>query len=101
MLVGEGSPVRLGTPALVLDIELADGGKVTTPVPPEFQGFAYVLEGEAVFGANRRPARPPQLVLLGRGDEFRVTDAAAGTRYSLMAAQPYGEAPVFNGPYVD
>ena len=101
VLVGEGSPVRLGTPALVLDIELPEGGKVTTPVPPEFQGFAYVLEGEAVFGVNRRPARPPQLVLLGRGDEFRVTDAAPGTRYLLMAAQPYGEAPVFNGPYVD
>ena len=76
-------------------------GEVTTTVPPEFQGFAYVLEGEAAFGANRRRARPPQLVLLGRGDEFRVTDASPGTRYLLMAGRPYGEAPVFNGPYVD
>jgi redox-sensitive bicupin YhaK (pirin superfamily) len=59
VLVGEGSPVRLGTPALVLDIELPEGGEVTTRVPPEFQGFAYVLEGEAAFGANRRRARPP------------------------------------------
>src|SRR5687768_5655069 len=47
VLVGEGSPVRLGTPALVLDIQLPSGGEVTTPVPPEFQGFAYVLEGDA------------------------------------------------------
>jgi quercetin 2,3-dioxygenase len=101
VLVGEGSPVRLGTPALILDVQLTDGGEVTTQVPPEFQGFAYVLEGEAEFGANRRRARPPQLVLLGRGDEFRVTDAAPGTRYLLMAGKPYGEAPVFNGPYVD
>ena len=101
VLVGEGSPVRLGTPALILDVELPTGGEVTTPVPPEFQGFAYVLEGEAAFGANRRRARPPQLVLLGRGDEFRVTDASPGTRYLLMAGEPYGEAPVFNGPYVD
>jgi len=101
VLVGEGSPVRLGTPALILDIELARGGEVTTPVPPEFQGFAYVLEGEAAFGVNRRRAKPPQLVLLGRGQELRVTDASPGTRYLLMAGQPYGEAPVFNGPYVD
>jgi redox-sensitive bicupin YhaK (pirin superfamily) len=101
VLVGEGSPVRLGTPALILDVELPDGGDVTTRVPPEFQGFAYVLEGEAEFGANRRRARPPQLVLLGRGDEFTVTDAAPGTRYLLMAGEPYGEAPVFRGPYVD
>ena len=100
-LVGEGSPVRLGTPALILDVELPEGGEVTTPVPPEFQGFAYMLEGEAAFGANRRRANPPQLVLLGSGEELRVTDASPGTRYLLMAGKPYGEAPVFNGPFVD
>jgi redox-sensitive bicupin YhaK (pirin superfamily) len=101
VLVGEGSPIRLGTPALILDIELPTGGEVTTTVPPEFQGFAYVLEGEGTFGANRRRAKPPQLVLLGRGDEFRVFDASPGTRYLLMAGKPYGEVPVFNGPFVD
>jgi quercetin 2,3-dioxygenase len=101
VLVGEGSPVRLGAPALVLDIELPEGGEVTTAIPPEFQGFAYVLEGEAAFGANRRRAKPPQLVLLGSGDELRVSDASPGTRYLLMAGQPYREVPVFNGPYVD
>jgi quercetin 2,3-dioxygenase len=101
VLVGEGSPVRLGTPALILDVELPEGGDVTTPVPPEFQGFAYVLEGEAAFGANGLRATPAQLVLLGRGEEFTVTDAAPGTRYLLMAGKPYGEAPVLNGPFVD
>jgi redox-sensitive bicupin YhaK (pirin superfamily) len=101
VLVGEGSPVQLGTPAIVLDVELRDGGEFTTPVPSEFQGFAYVLEGEAAFGANRRQARPPQLVLLGPGEELTVTDAAPGTRFMLMAGKPYGEEPVFNGPYVD
>jgi redox-sensitive bicupin YhaK (pirin superfamily) len=101
MLAGEGTIVRLGTPALVLDIELPTGGQVSTPVPPEFQGFAYILEGEASFGANGRRAKPPQLVLLGPGDEISVTDASPGTRYLLMAGKPYGEVPVFNGPYVD
>jgi quercetin 2,3-dioxygenase len=101
VLVGEGSPVLLGTPALILDIELPTGGEVTTRVPPEFQGFAYVLEGEAAFGANGRRAKPPQFVLLGSGEEFTVTDASPGTRYLLMAGKPYGEAPVFNGPFVD
>ena len=101
VLVGEGSPIRLGTPGLILDVELPTGGEFTTSVPAEFQGFAYMLEGEATFGANLRTARPPQLVLLGPGDEFAVTDAAPGTRFMLMAAQPYGETPLFNGPYVD
>src|SRR6266498_3521308 len=92
VLVGEGSPVELGTPATVLDIGFPDGGEVTTPVRPEYQGFAYVLDGEAVFGANRRPARPPQLVLLGPGEELTVTDAVPETRFLLMAGRPYGRS---------
>jgi quercetin 2,3-dioxygenase len=101
ILVGEGSPVHLGTPALILDIQVPEGGQVTTPVPPGFQGFAYLLDGEGSFGANLRRARPPQLVLLGQGEGFPVTDAAPGTRYMLLAGKPYGETPVFNGPFVD
>ncbi len=101
VLVGEGSPVHLGTPALILDVELPEGGTFTTPVPPEFQGFAHVLDGEGAFGANQRRAGPPQLVLLGPGEDLTVTDAAPGTRFLLMSGKPYGEVPVFNGPYVD
>jgi quercetin 2,3-dioxygenase len=101
VLVGEGSPVHLGTPALILDVEFPEGGTFSTPVPPEFQGFAYVLDGEGAFGANLRRALPPQLVVMGQGEEFTVTGAAPGTRFLLMAGQPYGETPVFNGPYVD
>ena len=100
VLVGEGSQVQLGTPALILDVELPEGGQVHVPVPPEFQGFAYLLDGEASFGANRRRAKPPQLVLLGPGEGLSVTDAT-GTRFLLMSGEPYGEIPVFNGPYVD
>src|SRR3989441_13223298 len=51
VLVGEASPVHLGTPALILDIEFPEGGQITTLVPPRFQGFAYVLEGKGAFGA--------------------------------------------------
>ena len=100
-LVGEGSRIRLGTPALVLDVELPAGGEVSTSVLLGFQGFVYLLDGEAAVGSNRLRASPSQLVLLGRGEEVKMTDASPGTRYLLMAGRPYGEAPVFNGPFVD
>ncbi|MEA2555605.1 MAG: quercetin 2,3-dioxygenase [Actinomycetota bacterium] len=100
-LVGDGSPVQLGTPALILDVELPEGGQFTTAVPAGFQGFAYLLEGEGTFGANLRQARPPQLVLLGQGEGFTVTNASPGTRFMLMAGQPYEETPIFDGPFVD
>jgi redox-sensitive bicupin YhaK (pirin superfamily) len=33
VLIGPGSPVSLGTPGLILDIELAHGGSFTSPAP--------------------------------------------------------------------
>src|SRR5215211_6093382 len=60
--------------------------------------LAYVLDGEAVFGANRRPSKPPQLVLLGPGENLMVTDAVPGTRFLLMVGKPYGEHPCVPRP---
>jgi redox-sensitive bicupin YhaK (pirin superfamily) len=101
VLVGEGSPVELGTPGLVLDVQLPRGGAFSTAVPSGFNGFAHMLEGEATFGANRRRARRSQIAVLGPGDALAVEDARPGTRFVLMAGKPYGETPVYNGPYVD
>src|SRR2546422_6330792 len=36
VLVGEGSTVELGTPGLILDVELPQGGALTSPVPSDF-----------------------------------------------------------------
>ena len=57
--------------------------------------------GEASFGANRRRASRSQIAILGAGGALTVVDAQPGTRFMLMAGKPYGERPVFNGPYVD
>jgi redox-sensitive bicupin YhaK (pirin superfamily) len=100
-LVGEGSPVALGTPGLILDVELPNGGSFSNPIPTDFTGFVYLLEGEADFGANRPRVRRSQIAVLGRGSAVTVADARAGTRFMLMAGKPYGETPVYNGPYVD
>jgi quercetin 2,3-dioxygenase len=101
VLVGDGSPVELGTPGLILDIELPDGGSFSSPIPSEFNGFVYMLEGEASFGANRRRASRAQIAVLGAGGTLSVDEARPGTRFLLMAGRPYGEKPIYNGPYVD
>jgi redox-sensitive bicupin YhaK (pirin superfamily) len=101
VLVGESSPVELGTPGLILDVELPMGGSFNHSVPPDFNGFVYMLAGEASFGANTRRASRSQIAVLGAGRALRVVDAQPGTRFMLMAGKPYGEMPVFNGAYVD
>ena len=100
-LVGEGSPIKLGTPGLILDVELPKGGSFSIPVPSDFNGFVYMLEAEASFGANRSRARRSQIAVLGPGGELAVQGAQPGTRFMLMAGKPYGETPIYNGPYVD
>ena len=47
VLVGEGSPVELGTPGLILDVALPQGGASSTSIPADFNGFIYMLEGGA------------------------------------------------------
>jgi quercetin 2,3-dioxygenase len=100
-LVGEGSPVELGTPGLILDVELPAGGSFSTPVLADFNGFVYLLEGEASFGSNRLAASRSQIAVLGPGETLSVVGAQPGTRFLLMAGKPYGEMPIYNGPYVD
>jgi hypothetical protein len=101
VLVGDGSPVELGTPGLILDVELPRGGVFSSPIPSDFNGFVYMLEGEASFGANTQRASRSQIAVLGSGRALTVVDAQPGTRFMLMAGKPYGETPVYKGPYVD
>lgn len=99
VLVGERSPVELGTPGVILDVELPNGGGFTSPIPADFNAFVYLLEGEATFGGRR--ASRSQIALLGPGGALAVEEAHPGTRFVLMAGKPYGETPFFNGPFVD
>lgn len=101
VLVGEGSPVVLGTSGLILGVEFPTGGAFSTQVPSDFYGFPYMLEGEAGFGVNRRRAIRSQVAVLGPGDALTVDDVQPGTRFILMAGKPFGETPVYNGLYVD
>jgi redox-sensitive bicupin YhaK (pirin superfamily) len=101
VLVGEGSVIELGTPGLILDVQLPKGGKVTIPVQTGFNGFVHMLEGEASFGSNQSRAKRGQIAVLGPGGVLAVEDAQPGTRFMLMAGKPYGESPIYNGPYVD
>lgn len=91
VLVGEGSPIELGTPGLILDAGLPDGGAFRTPVPSEFNGFVYLLEGQADIGANRVRASRSQIAVLGPGGSLSVVNAKLGTRFMVMAGKPYGD----------
>ena len=72
VLVGEGSPIELGTPGLILDVDFPKGGGFSSAIPSDFNGFVYMLEGEATLGARRRRARRSQIAVLALGGSFAV-----------------------------
>ncbi len=100
-LVGPGAVVELGTPALILDVELAEGGDFSQAIDPDFNAFVWMLEGKAGMGLNGRHAGRSEIAVLGPGGALRVANAVPGTRFMLMAGKPYREQPIYNGPNVD
>ena len=100
-LVGPGSTVELGTPALILDVELPEGSDFSEAIDPQFNAFVWMIEGEADIGANGRRAGRSEIAVLGPGGALTLTRAQPGTRFMLMAGKPFGEEPIYNGPFVD
>src|SRR5688572_7895526 len=91
VLVGDGSPTQLQTPAIYLDATVTPSGQTELTVPAGFQGFAYVLDGTGSFGANALSAEATQVVVLGQGTEetvFPVRAGDKGVRFVLAAARP-------------
>ena len=94
--------MQLGTPALILDVELPDRRTGHDPgsvrVPGVRLSAGWRGRRSAPTGAERSLR---SWSCWGPARTFTVTDAVPGTRFLLMAGKPYGEVPVFNGPYVD
>jgi quercetin 2,3-dioxygenase len=94
------------TPVWILDIEIKPGGKIVQPVPQGWNAFAYVLEGEAKFGAGEGQKAGPQYhnVVFERDGhvvEAEVSpDAKGSARFALIAGQVLDQPVVQYGPFV-
>lgn len=107
VIVGESHGVRSAvdtvTPIMFLDFTLKPGAQVVQLIPQSWNAFAYVVEGEGVFG---HPGAPPatelHAVLLGDGDGVEVWNRSSERplRFLLFGGRPVGEAVVHRGPFV-
>ena len=68
--------------------------------PAEFNAFVWMLVESASIGSNRRHTVKSQIAVLGPGAALTVADGTPGVRFMLMSGRPYGEQPIFNGPYL-
>jgi len=96
--------IETRTPIIYLHYRVEPGGAATQRVPDEYQAFAYVVEGEGLFGAEGESAGDGQMVMFTQdGGEVRIenpSDAKAPLELLLIAGVPLNEPVARYGPFV-
>jgi len=102
--MGAKAVIETRTPIIYLHYRIEPGGVATQRVPHAFNAFAYVVEGEGLFGAEGEHAEDGQMVLFAQdGDEVRIenpADAKATLEVLLIAGVPLNEPVARYGPFV-
>lgn len=102
--MGRKAVIETRTPIIYLHYTIEPGGAVTQPVPGSYNGFAYIVEGEGLFGANGESAGDGQMVMFSQdGEEVRIenpADAKTTLEVLLIAGVPLNEPVARYGPFV-
>jgi hypothetical protein len=101
--LGKKAVIDTRTPIMYLHFTIQPGSRVSQPVPQGFNAFAYVVEGEGMFGADGTRATKQQAVLFGNdGNEvvIKALEAKSPLDVLLIAGQPLNEPVARYGPFV-
>ncbi|MFI0414542.1 MAG: pirin family protein [Candidatus Thiodiazotropha sp.] len=92
-----GPVSELVTPALFYDITLPAGTRFDEPLPENYNGFVYLIEGTVSIDGIELEVN--SLAVLGQGDSVGIT-AQERSRILLVAGQPLHEPIARRGPFV-
>jgi len=96
--------IETRTPIIYLHYRIKPGGMITQRVPPDYNAFAYLVEGEGLFGSEHERGADGQMVMFAPdGDEVRIENSAnskAALEVLLIAGVPLNEPIARYGPFV-
>lgn len=102
--LGRRAVIETHTPIMYLHFEIKPGGVVNQHVPSDYNGFAYIVDGEGLFGDEKLSAVDGQLITFAPdGDEVRIENASGSGRnleILLIAGLPLNEPIARYGPFV-
>lgn len=102
--MGEKAVIETRTPIIYLHYKIGRGGAAIQQVPGAYNTFAYIVEGEGLFGADGERALDGQMVLFAQdGDEVKIENPAgakATLEVLLIGGVPLNETVVRYGPFV-
>lgn len=86
-------------PVTFLDVTVKAGHTWTLETPEDENLFAFVMQGEAVFGDSAKASGEKEAVLFNYGDTFKAY-SENGARFVLVSGQPLNEPIAWGGPIV-
>ena len=102
--MGEKAVIETRTPIMYLHYHIKPGGVATQAVPKEYNAFAYVVDGEGLFGSEAERAGDGHMVLFAAdGDEVRIenpADSNSTLEVLLIGGVPLNEPVARYGPFV-
>ena len=105
-LDGHSGPGDTHTPIIMIHATIAPGASVTLPWRHDFNALAYLLNGDATFGMERRPLHTGQLAVFGDGGSITVAaNESQESRHPavdvlLLGGLPIREPVAWYGPFV-
>jgi hypothetical protein len=102
--MGKTAVIETKTPIMYLHFTLQPSTKILQTVPQNYNAFAYVINGEGLFGDEQRSAHKEQVVLFEQdGSEITIrapSDSASPLDILVIAGIPLGEPIARYGPFV-
>ncbi|MEC4848901.1 MAG: pirin family protein [Nitrosarchaeum sp.] len=102
--MGEKAIIDTRTPIIYLHFTLQPNAKVTQTIPQNYNAFAYVINGEGLFGDKQISAHKEQIVLFEQdGNEITIKasdEMSSPLDVLLIAGIPLGEPVARYGPFV-
>jgi redox-sensitive bicupin YhaK (pirin superfamily) len=102
--LGKRAVIDTRTPIMFLHFTLQPGSKIAQPVPRNYNAFAYVIDGEGLFGSDEMQAKKEQVVLFGNNGNEIAIRAPGGVSSPLdvllIAGVPLNEPVARYGPFV-
>jgi hypothetical protein len=107
VIAGEVDDVRgpvteIEADPVYLDITVPQNAEFKHPVEKDHTAFAYVFEGQGLFGGNNaeKTINHPRLVEFGDGDFVTVKATDQHVRFLLVSGKPLNEPIARYGPFV-
>ncbi|PZC48683.1 MAG: hypothetical protein C1O27_000052 [Chloroflexi bacterium] len=101
--LGSKAVIDTRTPIMYLHYILQPGSEVLHPVPPDYNAFAYSVEGQGLVGDDGDLVQRGQIALFaGDSDVVRLSVPSEATEpwnLLLLAGVPIGEPVVRYGPF--